>query len=72
MNWASLFPLPEDAVETGYEIGRNLRRSGAGKSGEKRKMSRWVQDNAVSPNIMFWRAGFRAGYRGSPKPDSGS
>jgi len=71
MNWASLFPLPEDAVEIGYEIGRNLRSGGSGKSSEKENLSRWARDGAASPNAIFWEVGFRAGYRGSPKPDSG-
>ena len=71
MNWASLFPLPEDAVEIGYEIGRNLRYAGAGKSREIRKLGGWASDSVSSPTFVFWQAGFRAGYRGWPKPDSG-
>jgi len=69
MTWASLFPCPEDAIEIGYEIGRNLRSGGAGKSREKANLGRWARESVASPNFIYWQAGFRAGYRGSPKPE---
>jgi len=64
-----MFPSAEDALEIGYEIGRNLRHAGAGKSFENRKLDDWARDSVESPNFVFWQIGFRAGYRGSPKPD---
>jgi len=62
------FPLPEDSLEIGYEIGCNLRSAGASKSYENRKLGSWAGDGVDSPNFVFWQMGFRAGYRGSPKP----
>ena len=62
------FALPEDAIEVGYEIGRNLRLAGAGKLQENRKLGRWLGDKLEDPDFVFWQQGFRAGYRGLPKP----
>jgi len=68
VNEASEFRLPEDAIEIGYEIGCNLRHAGARKAGENRKLGFWAGDRANKPDFVFWQMGFRAGYRGSPKP----
>jgi hypothetical protein len=62
------FSLPEDALEIGYEIGSNLRRARVGKSFESRQLGIWARDKVDSPNFVFWQMGFRAGFRGSPKP----
>jgi hypothetical protein len=59
---------PEDAVEIGYEVGRNLRLAGAGKALEKRSLRRWLGEKVDNPAFVFWRKGFRCGYRGLPKP----
>ena len=61
-------PLPEDAIEIGYEIGRSLHLAGAGKLQENRKLGRWLGDKVEDPGFAFWKRGFRAGYRGLPKP----
>jgi hypothetical protein len=63
------FPLPEDALENGYEIGCNLRYAGASKSYESRQLGNWAGDSVGSPNFAFWQVGFRGGYCGSPKPN---
>ena len=64
------FASPEDAVEIGYEIGRTLRDNGASKSKESMHLDYWSRDYQASPNLAFWQIGFRAGYRGQPKPSS--
>ena len=64
------FASPEDAVEIGYEIGRTLRDNGASKSKETLHLGNWSRDYQASPNLAFWQIGFRAGYRGQPKPSS--
>ena len=58
----------EDAVEIGYEIGRTLRDNGATKSKETAHLGNWSRDHQTSPHLVFWQIGFRAGYRGQPKP----
>jgi len=62
---------PEDAVEIGYEIGRTLRDNGASKSKETMHLGNWSRNYQASPNLVFWQVGFRAGYRGRPKPSPG-
>jgi hypothetical protein len=69
MNWPSIFASPSDAVEIGYEIGRNLRYAGGGKSSENVKLHRWARDYEGGHAFIHWQSGFRAGYRGRPKPD---
>jgi hypothetical protein len=64
------FASPEDAVEIGYEIGRTLRENGASKSQETMHLDSWSRDYQASPNLAFWQIGFRASYRGQPKPSS--
>ena len=58
----------EDAVEIGYEIGRTLRDNGATKSKETEHLENWSHDHQTNPYLVFWQIGFRAGYRGQPKP----
>ena len=60
----------EDAIELGYEIGRSLRDNGAGKAREAAHMKAWPRDHRASPFLALWQAGFRAGYRGQPKPSA--
>jgi hypothetical protein len=60
----------EDAIELGYEIGRSLRDNGAGKSREAAHMKAWPRDHHAGPYLALWQAGFRAGYRGQPKPSA--
>jgi hypothetical protein len=47
---------PEDAVEIGYEVGRNLRLAVAGKALEKRSLRRWLGEKVDNPAFVFWSA----------------
>ncbi len=58
----------KDAVEIAYEIGRDLHRIGAAKSLEAKNLQRWLTTKLDGPELASWRTGFRAGYRGLPKP----
>jgi hypothetical protein len=44
---------------------------GVSKSKETMHLGNWSRNYQASPNLAFWQIGFRAGYRGGPKPNPG-
>jgi hypothetical protein len=66
----SMFQSPEDAVEIGYEVGHVLRLNRQSKSKEPKHLLHWGRNQESEPHAVFWKIGFRAGYRGWPKPES--
>jgi hypothetical protein len=57
-----------EASEVGFIQGESLRKTGSKPAHLEFKMDMEIGDFATSPFADYWRAGFRAGYLGEPKP----
>jgi len=57
-----------EAMEIGIIQGEALRKTGSKAEHLEFNMDMEIGDYATSPFAEQWRAGFRAGYLGSPRP----
>jgi hypothetical protein len=57
-----------DAAEIGFIQGEALRKTGSKPEHLEFNMDMEIGDYATSPFVEQWRAGFRAGYLGQPRP----
>jgi hypothetical protein len=61
-------PSATEAAEVGFIQGESLRKTGSKPEHLEFNMDMEIGDFATSPFADRWRAGFRAGYLGEPKP----
>jgi hypothetical protein len=57
-----------EAMEIGFIQGEALRKTGSKTEHLEFNLDMEIGDYATSPFAEQWRAGFRAGYLGGPKP----
>jgi hypothetical protein len=59
---------PSEATEIGFIQGEALHKTGSKPEHVEFNMDMEIGDYATSPFAEQWRAGFRAGYLGHPRP----